>query len=71
MSSYCLKCRNNTKIKNPKFAGTNNGRTMRLPNCAVCDSWKIKMYLRARELFSSFGIKTLLIKISSVGPLLL
>ena len=38
MSSYCLKCRNNTKIKNPKFAGTNNGRTMRLPDCAVCDS---------------------------------
>ena len=32
MPSYCLKCRKNTKIKNPKAVKTKNGRIMLLSN---------------------------------------
>ena len=36
--SYWLKCRKNTESKNPKVAGTKNGRIMLLSKCAVCES---------------------------------
>ena len=39
---YCLKCRKNTKSKNPKVGRTKNGRIMLLSKCAVCDSKKLK-----------------------------
>ena len=40
MLSNCLKCRKNTKSKNPKFVRTKNGRIMLLLKSAVCDSKK-------------------------------
>ena len=42
MLSYCLKCRKNTKSKNPKVARTKIGRVTLLSKCAVCDSKKSK-----------------------------
>ena len=42
MLSYCLKCWKNTESKNPKVAGTKNGRITLLSKCAVCDSKKLK-----------------------------
>ena len=72
MLSYCLKCRKNTKSKNPKVARTKNGRIMLLSKCALCDSKKLK-FIKQQEasgLLSSLGIKTLLSKIHLVGPLL-
>ena len=38
MSSYCSKCRKNTESINPRLSKTNNGKTMILTKCAICDS---------------------------------
>ena len=72
MLSYCLKCRENTENKNPKFGRTNNGKIIILSKCAVCDSKKSKLtkQLEASALLSSLGIKTPLSKITLLGPLL-
>ena len=42
MLYYCLKCRKNTKSKNPKVVKTKKGRIMFLSKCAVCNSKKLK-----------------------------
>ena len=73
MLSYCLKCRKNTKSKNPKVAKTKNERIMLLSKCAVCDS-KILRSIKQQEasgLLSSLGIKTPLNRIPLLGPLLI
>ena len=40
MLPQCLKCKNNTKSKNPKVVKAKNGRIMVISNCAVSDSKK-------------------------------
>ena len=70
---YFLKGRKNTESKNPNVARIKNRRIILLSNCVVCDSKKSK-FLKQQEaivLLSSLGIKTTLIKIPLVGPLLL
>ena len=60
MLSYCLKCRKNTKSKDPKVIKTKNRRTILLPKCLVCNNKKFK-FLKAQEargLLSSLGIRT-------------
>ena len=42
MLSYCLKCRKNTQIKNPKIVKTKHKRIMLLSKCSVCNSKKSK-----------------------------
>ena len=42
MLSYCLKCRKNTKSKNPEVVRTNNGRIILLSKCAVYNHKKSK-----------------------------
>ena len=72
MLSYCLKFRKNTESKSV-VATTKNGRIMLLSKCAVCDSKKLKL-LKEQEasgLFGISGIKTILLKISLLGPLLI
>ena len=73
MLSYCLKCRKNTESKNPKIVRTKNGTIMILSKCAVCHSKKLK-FIKKQEassrLLPSLGIKTPLIKIPLVDPLL-
>ena len=72
MLSYCLKCRKNTEIKNPKIARTKNGRIMLLSKYAVCDSNKLQFMKQqeASRFLSSLGIKATLSKIPLVAPLL-
>ena len=75
MLSYCLKCRKNTEIKNPKFAKKKkkkNERIIILSKYVVCDSKKSKFIKQkeAGELLSNLGTKTSLSKIPLVGPLL-
>ena len=72
MLSYCLKCRKNTESKNRKVVRSKNKRIMLLSKCPVYDSKKSKL-IKQKEvtgLLSSLGIKTSLIKITFVGPLL-
>ena len=67
MSSYCLKCRKSTEIKNQNVLKTKNERITLLSKCAVCDTKKSKEE-KASGLLSSLGIKTTLSKIPLVGP---
>ena len=48
MLLYCLKCRKNTKDKNPKIARTKNGTIMLLSKCVVCYSKKSK-FIKGQE----------------------
>ena len=72
MFSYYLQCRKNTERKNLKIVRAKNGRAMLLLKCAVCNSNKSKIIKEqeASGLLSSLGIKTPLIKIPFVSPLL-
>ena len=38
MESYCLKCKNNTEIIDPKISSTSNGKAIILSKCAICGS---------------------------------
>ena len=48
MSSYCLKCRNNTQAKNPRVARTKNGRIMVLSKFEVRES-KNSKFIKGRK----------------------
>ena len=37
MLTYCLKCRETTKSKDPKFARVKNRKIMLLSKCAMCN----------------------------------
>ena len=37
MLSYCLKCKKNTKSKNPEVVKTRKGRTILSSKCVVCE----------------------------------
>ena len=67
-----LKCRRNTESKNPKALKTKNGRIMLLSKCSVCDTkkWRFIKEQEASGLLGSLGIKTVLVKIRLVIPLL-
>ena len=72
MLSFCLKCRKNTKSKNPEVVRTENGRIMVLSNFEVCDSKtsKFNKEQEASGLLSSLGINIPINKIPLFGPLL-
>ena len=59
MLFYCLKYKEKTDRKTPKFVKTKNGRIMVIPNCAVCNSKKSRFIKeqRASGLLSSLEIK--------------
>ena len=70
MLSYSLKCRKNTKSKNPKKT---KNRRMLLSKCAMCVIVKNRNLLESKnswEQKSNLQIKTTLTKIPLVGPLL-
>ena len=73
LSCYNLNCEKNADSKNPKIARTKIGRITLLSKCAVCDSKKSRFIKdqKASRLLSSLGIRTPLIQITLVGPLLL
>ena len=72
MLSYCLKCKTNTESINPKVPKTNNGKTMILSKCAICDSKKSKFIKeqQAKGLLSNLGLRTPLNKIAVLGDIL-
>ena len=72
MSTYCLKCKQNTENVNSKFLKTKNGRAMLLSKCAVCRSTKSRFMKEqeAKGLSSSLGLKTPLNKIRLLGDVL-
>ena len=72
MLSYCLNCKENTESIDPKVSATSNGKTMILSKCAKCGSKKSKFIKKqeAKQLLSSLGIKTPLIKIPLLGDIL-
>ena len=58
MTSYYLKCRKSTEIKNPKFVKTKNGRIMLLSKWTARNSKKSKSIKHARRFLSNLtGIK--------------
>ena len=69
---YCWKCRKNTESTNPNISGTSNGKSIILPNCAICDSKKLNFFKKheANVLLSSLGIKAPLSKIPLLGNVL-
>ena len=48
MSSYCLKCRKNTKSVNAEISEINNGKRMILSKCAVCGANKLR-FIKKQE----------------------
>ena len=72
MLSYCLKCKKNTEIMNPKVSKTTNGKTMILSTYAICNSKKSKFIKeqQTKGLLSNLGLKTPLNKIPLLGDIL-
>ena len=72
METYCLKCRKYTKNIKSQISSTNNGRTMMISKCVVCNSKKCKFIKKqkAKGLLSKLGIKTPLNKIPILGDIL-
>ena len=70
--TYFLKCIKNIKSINPKISAINDGKAMILSNCNICGSKKSKFIKKqeANGQLSSLGIKTPLIKIPLVVPIL-
>ena len=68
MSSYCLKCRKNTKNINARVSKTINCETIILSKCAICGSRKSNFIKQqeAKGLLSNLGIGTPLIKIIKI-----
>ena len=65
MSSYCLKCRKNTKNVNAKVSKTNNDKTMILSKCAISCNKKSRFIKNQEtsEILINLGLKTSLSKI--------
>ena len=72
MSSYCLKCRKNTKSINPRVSKTNNGKIMILLKCAICGSKKSRFIKKQEPIvtLSNLGLEAVLSKIPLLGDIL-
>ena len=71
MSSYCFKCRRNTKSINPKVSKSANGKAI-LSTCVICGSKKSKFIKEqeAKGLLSNLGLRTPLNKIPVLRDIL-
>ena len=65
MKSYCSKCRESTKYVNLEILETNNGKTMLLLRCTICNSKKSRFIKNqeAKGLLSNLCHKTPLSKV--------
>ena len=72
MSSYCLKCRNNTGSINPIVPKSNDGKAI-LSKCAIYGSKKSRFITKKETtgILSDLGVKTPLNKIPLLGDILL
>ena len=72
MKSYCLKCRKDTEIINPRVSNTSKGRTMVLSKCAIRGR-KRSRFIKNQELkglLSNLGIRTPLNKVPLLSDIL-
>ena len=76
MPSYYLKWKKKTTATtteniNPRVSNTNNGKTMLLSKCAVCDSKKSRFIKKqeAKGILSSLSLKTPLSKVPLLGDI--
>ena len=65
MSSYCLKCKKNTKHINPRVFKTSIGKTILLWKCGICGSEKPRFFNKeeAKGKLSKLVLKISLSKI--------
>ena len=72
MKSYCLKCRKDTEIINPRVSNTSNSRIMILSKFTICGSKKSRFIKNpeAKGLLSNLGIRSPLSKVSLLGNIL-
>ena len=72
MKSYCLKCKKNTEIINPRVSNTSNGRKMILSKCAICGSKKSGFIKNqeAKGLLSNLGVRAPLSKVPILSDIL-
>ena len=72
MSSYCLKCRKNTKSINPRVSKTNKGKIMILLKCAICGSKKSRFIKKQEPIVTliNLGLEAVLSKIPLLGDIL-
>ena len=69
MNTYCIKCRKDTEVIDPKIAGTKNNRLVMQSKCSVCGIKKSRFFKEAKGLLSNLGIKTPLSKIPLLNVL--
>ena len=72
MKSYCLKCRKNTEIINPRVSKISNGITMYYQNAQYVTVKKSKLIKNqeAKGLLSNLGVRTPLSKVPILGHIL-
>ena len=72
MLSFCLKCKQNTKGKNPRVSKANNKQLMILSKCAVYYGKRSRFISKqeAIRLLNQLGIRTPLYKIPLLGDIL-
>ena len=72
MKSYCSKCRESTKYVNLEISETNNGKTMLLLRCTICNSKKSRFIKNqeAKGLLSNLSFRTTLSKATILGDIL-
>ena len=71
MRTYCVNCRKDTEIIDPKIVRTKNNRLVMQPKCSVCGIKKSRFVKEqeAKGLLSNLGIKTPLSKIPLINVL--
>ena len=57
--TYCLSCKKDTKIVDPKVVKTKSNRLMMLSKCSVCNNKKFRFIKeqQAKGLLSNLGIR--------------
>ena len=65
MNTYCVKCKKDTEIIDPKIIRTKNNRLIMQSKCSVCRIKKLRFFKEqeAKGLLSNLGTKTTLSKI--------
>ena len=71
MKTYCLKCKKDTEIIDPKIVKTKNNRLLMQTDCSDCRNKKSRFVKEqeAKGLLSNLGIKTPLSKIPLLNVL--
>ena len=58
MNTYCLSCKRDTRIINPKVIKTKNNTKMMLSRCSVCNNKNSTFISYGSGLFYSLGLNT-------------